>query len=218
MSDGTRSSAMARRRNPLAPTTSVRPLDLVERARTHPVGERRGRRKIAAARAARARAPPLRRGRASWSGLERAAAGLGADRNRLVASPHRQRETPIDPGAADGIPNHVPLAHRRERAAARERSARRTASKKIRRPRSTVRSAKSAKTRRTARAMAGPSARAESRDLGLDPVELRDLGIPPLELVEEPLRLGRVAPIEGLHEDPVQERSASAPGRRRAPS
>ena len=97
-----------------------RPLDLVERARPHAVGERRARPRSLPSRRVRRPAEGRRRGPVTESTRGRLRHGaassdrrqrLGADRDGLAVPPRRQREPAVDPGSADGVAHHVALAH-----------------------------------------------------------------------------------------------------------
>ena len=148
-SDGTRSSAIARRRKPLAPTTSSGPsTSSSERGRIRSASGVDGReaavpRRGAAGRSSASKRSPLTRrprgGRRHSSeqtgdGLAAAPAGSGEPRGRSRS--RRRGRAPSPPSRAAG------------RAAPRAPGGRRTAARKIRRPRSTVRKRKSSEDER----------------------------------------------------------------------
>src|SRR5580765_5337955 len=105
--EGTRSSAMARRRKPFAPTTSSGPSTS---------SSERGRIRSASGVSEATATPSVCRGAGGISKssltlrpLEPLAALLGADRDPFAGAPRGQRQPPVDPGAADRVLDHLPF-------------------------------------------------------------------------------------------------------------
>src|SRR5262245_31326095 len=197
MSEGTRSSAIARRRKPLPPTTSSGPSTS---------SSERGRIRSASGVSDGGRASGIGFGpRRSKRSVKRPRAGGGSLRSR--PRPARRPAVPSPPGADRTRRRKSDRAPSRPLAAAppwaRGGPATATArSEGLEERRAPQREARE----RGPRAPSSGRARTHVVDLLLQPVEVRDSRVAPLQLLERALRGGGVANIERVDEDEVQER------------
>src|SRR5687767_2391418 len=192
-SEGTRSSAIARDRKPLAPTTSSGPsTSSSERGRMRsasgPAGELSEPRRPDSSRSKRS---PVIRPRASGGTRPSKRARSRCPVVRRPRAAGRSTSRRPDPGSSPpparrALSAASPPIRRRKRGGAPSGSRRRE--------------------RRRRRGSRRGSRRPQAGNALLDPIEVRDLRVLALELVEPPLRGGRILPVVGVKEHEVQER------------
>ena len=206
MSDGTRSSATARRRNPFAPTTASGPsTSSSERGRIRSASGVDGANPPSPSADPAAAAASSGPKRSPLTARPRGGGGTASEQTGTVSAPLRTR-------TASPRSIQVPQTGSRTISASRVppgRAARgpvRTKDRREEDPQAAQHRQEEKEDEEIEDDACPSGARADARDLLLDLLDLRDLGVALLDLVVETLRGDRVPPVVRLDEQPVQER------------